>query len=108
MKILICSADEKLREEIKSILSENHDLILTETIDMCHDIVKNTEIRILLIDLSVSDSLKGIELIDKSNLKIVAIANYRSANEGEMSISLGASGYIASPITSEKILSVCK
>ena len=108
-KILICG-EEKLRKELNGILSDTRDLILVDTIEMCQEVMKNAEISTLLLDLDTKGAFEAVEQIHSNNpaIKIVVIANYRATEKAEEAVRLGASGYMVQPITSEKILSVCK
>jgi len=54
MKILICSNDSNVREKIKLILNDKYELILSESMKMCPEIIENADISTFLTDEDVT------------------------------------------------------
>jgi len=105
-KILICSSDEETREAIKLILSNYYNLILIDSQQQCIEIIENTEIRILLIDIDKQDAVsEAITKVGekKPDIKIVALGKNEEAIK-----SSGANEYILKPIKGDELLESCK
>ena len=49
-KILIYSPEEGFREAIKLILADDHELILTDSLEQANDVIKNAKIKLVLAD----------------------------------------------------------
>ena len=97
-----------MRKLAKEILGDTHNLILCEDVIQCLEITKNTQIKLVLLDIESQENLNDriAEIVSKS-IKIIIIANYKSQQIAEELVSLGASGYLVKPLKAQAMLSVC-
>ena len=112
-KILIVDDEEGIRESLKLILSDEYDLILTDSAQQALDILDNTdEIGLVLMDIKMPQ-IDGLELLKqikakRPDLNAVMITGYKSVETASEAANLGASGYIVKPFKSEEILGTVK
>ena len=101
-KILICDADEGIRESLKLILGDYYELILTDSGEQSLECLKNAkDIRLVLIDERICGEIIGKIIENRPDVKIIIVADYKS--ERKLSDSV-ISGYITKPFKSEEIL----
>src|SRR5690242_20068092 len=96
-KILICSLEEGIRESLKLLLEDRYELIVTDSTDMCLEVVNNADIRLLLLDTSQLNEVPKIVsklTSSKPKLKIVVTTNHKQENLAQDAIRAGATGYI--------------
>lgn len=104
-KILVYSVEERTRESVKLILSDIYDLILTDSLEQCLEVIKNAEIRILLLDIDKQD--KTAEIIkkvtsEKPDIKIVTLG------WKEETVKSYGTDYITKPIKSDELFEICQ
>ena len=108
-KILICSADESFREIAKEALGNKHNLILCEDINQCPEIISNTQIQQVILDIENQENLNDrITDLASKPLRITIVANHKSREKAEEAVLLGASGYLVKPLKPEAMLSCIK
>lgn len=117
-KILIYSPDESIREAIKSVLSDNFELILCADAEQGIDILANhknndrlSPIKTFLLNPD-SEEDAG-ELIKKAQetspeIKIIIIGDYKSEEKLLKVLKKGANGYITTPLKTGELLTLCK
>jgi len=111
MKILNYSTEENARENIKLILGDHYDMISTDSVEQCHDCIKNTDIGTLIYDVNGQDKfLEDIKTFRSNNpkLKIIALVGYGGGQTAKEAVNAGADGSIARPINADELLSACK
>jgi len=111
MKILIYSTEESVRDTIKGVLGDHHEMILVDSIEQGQECIKNAEIGTLIYDVDKQDeSLENIEKFHSEypDLNILVIVGYKAVEWAAKVVSLGASGYIVKPIKADELLSACK
>jgi len=108
VKILISLEDEALRDKVKLILENHYELILTDSLEQCLDIVKNTDISTFIVDAN-QNALETIQKLSNHNpsIKIVAIANYNSEEAANKAVDAGATSFLLKPIKADKLLPLC-
>jgi DNA-binding NtrC family response regulator len=63
-KVLVYSENEKFREEIKVILEDKRELILTESYEQALDVIKHAPIEVIITDQEPEDeNIDGIKVI---------------------------------------------
>jgi DNA-binding NtrC family response regulator len=108
-KILICDDEEGIRESLKLILGDHHDLILADSGEQCLECLdKDKTIGLLLLDIKMP-KVNGLEILkvvkDKHpELKVIIVTGYKSVETATEAAALGAAGYIVKPFQSEEIL----
>ena len=108
-KILICDDEEGVRESLKLILGETHNLILTGDGQHCLDVLKNAEdVGLVLLDIKMPQ-LNGLEILKqikklRPDVSVIIITGYKSVETATEATKLGASGYIVKPFKAEEIL----
>lgn len=110
-KILICSTEEGIREAMKAILSDHHELIVTSSLEQSLEVIKNTEIRLFLLDIDKQEGFESAVKQVKSvhpKTKITLLANHKSQKIAEEAIKTGANGYIVKPIKADELQSICR
>lgn len=109
-KILICDDEEGIRESLKLILQDHHDLVVVDSGEQALECVKSDPtIKLTLLDIKMPkvhglDILKQIKDI-KSDMKVVIVTGYKSVETASEAANLGACGYIVKPFKAEEILS---
>jgi len=99
-------SNEGTRESLKLILSDHYDLILTDSLEQCLEVIKNAEVRILLLDIDkqteIATAIRKIES-EKADIKIVALGRNEEAVK-----SSGIDDYVMKPIKSDELLVACE
>jgi len=111
MKILVYSSEETARENVKSILGDHYDMILTDSVEQCQECIKNTDIGTLIYDTDKQDkALEDIKTFRSNNpkLKIIALVGYNGEKTAKEAVNAGADTWTGRPIKSDELLSVCK
>ncbi len=112
-KILVCDDEEGIRESLKLILADNHELILTDNGEQCIDALKNnSDIKLVLLDIKMPkvnglDVLKNIKEI-YPDMNVIIVTGYKSVETASEATQLGAAGYIVKPFKSDEILETVK
>ncbi len=112
-KILIVDDELGVRESLKLILGDQHNLILTEDGLQALDCIKNApDISLVLMDIKMP-KINGLEVLEKMkelrpSLKIIMITGYKSVETVEEAVRLGACGYIVKPFKAEEVLKAVK
>ncbi len=112
-KILIVDDEEGIRESLKLILSDHHDLILTESAEQAlRCIEKDPSIGLVLLDIKMPkvnglETLKNIKA-KRPGLNVIIITGYKSVETASEATALGACGYIIKPFKSDEILNTVK
>lgn len=110
-KLLICSNDESVRESIKTALCDEYEMILCENANACPEIIKNTKIKHLIIDIDGQDeilnTIKEIKL-GNSKLRITALADGKKDKKAKEAVQAGADDYLLKPIKKEQLSQLCK
>jgi len=108
MKIMVYSPDDSIRATIISVLSDHYDMVLTDTVEQCLEVIKNTDIGTLLFDVDNQENpveeIKAIHT-DNPDIKIISLGRSEATQDA---IEVGANGYILKPIKSDELLSNCK
>ena len=96
MKILVYSAEESARENIKEILGDHYDMVLTESVEQCQECINNTDIKTLIYDADKQDKpLEDIKTFRSKNpkLKIIALIGYGGEKAAQKAVDAGADEY---------------
>lgn len=110
-KILICSNDEKVRETIKETLSNEYELILCDDASQCHEFIKNTKIKHLLIDIDGQE--EAFDVIDevnsqKTKIKVTVLLGSKKDKDAKEVIKAGADDFLLKPIKKEELAHIFK
>lgn len=112
-KILICDDEEGVRESLKLILGETHDLIIVEGGQQAlHALAHAKDIALIFMDIKMP-KVNGIDTLTEikklyPKTKIIMVTGYKSVETAAEASRLGASGYIIKPFKSEEILEAVK
>jgi len=109
MKILVC-AEEQLREEIKMALSEQFDLISVDSEEQCFEVIKNTEVGKVILDLSSESVIKTVEQLkaDHPNIEVIVVGTLRAEGKAKEAVAAGASKYLLKPFKADELLGACR
>jgi len=108
-KILIVENEEGIRESLKLILSDQYDLILTDSGEEALQCLDNDPtIGLVLLNskasaISVPEILKQIKN-RRCGLNTLMIADHKSVETAVEAAQLGAAGHIVKPFKSDEIL----
>jgi len=108
-KILICDDEEGIRESLKLILEDHHELILVDSGEQCVECLKNSpDIGVILLDIKMP-KVNGLEVLkqikeQKPDANVIMVTGYKSVDTAGEASKLGAVGYIVKPFKSEEIL----
>lgn len=107
-KILIINNDETVRESFKLILSNQYELILTDVLDAADEILQNTEVKLILLDIQQckKNKFKAIKDINKKypKVKIITTTDSKSIKSAVESKDFGAIDYIKTPLKADDLL----
>ena len=111
--ILICDDEEGIRESLKLVLGDHHNLITVDSGDMALEVLSHSKnIKVMLLDIKMpkTNGLDTLKEIKKKypHLKIIMVTGYKSVETAAEATRLGASGYIVKPFKSEEILETVK
>ena len=112
-KILICDDEEGIRESLKLILGDRHELILTENGRQCLECIENAkDIGLVLLDIKMPQD-SGLDILKEiktkhPKMKVIIITGYKSVETATEAVRLGASGYIVKPFKSDEIINIVK
>jgi len=112
-KILICDDEEGIRESLRLILGDHHELVLTDHAEQCLECLKNDPgIDIVLLDIKMP-KIHGLDLLKEikekyPNKKAIVITGYKSVETASEAARLGADGYIVKPFESSEIINKLK
>jgi len=109
-KILIYSIKEEIRNKIKLFLGDHYDLILCDSLEMCLDVIRNAEIKTLLLDVNDQDEFfQFIGKIKSNNppLKIIILITSNMENLVKKAIKAGANDHLFKPIRADELLAIC-
>ncbi len=110
-KVLICDDEEGIRESLKLILSDHHDLILAENGEQSLECLKNSkDIQVVLLDIKMP-KIHGLDILKKikevrPDVNVIMVTGYQSVETASKAAHLGACGYIVKPFKSKDILDV--
>ncbi|MBN1869074.1 MAG: response regulator [Candidatus Omnitrophica bacterium] len=112
-KILICDADESIRESLKLVLSDHYDLILTDNGEQCLDCLEHDKtIGLVLLDMQTAriNGLEGSKAIKEKHpaLNIIAVTNNKSSDPIPGISSQDICGYIRKPFKGDEILDMVR
>jgi DNA-binding NtrC family response regulator len=108
-KILVCDDEEGIRESLKLILSDDYNLVITDSSTQCLNCIDHDkDIGLVFIDIKMPqvsgiDTLKSIKE-KRPSLPVIMVTGYKSVETAAEASKLGASGYIVKPFKSEEIL----
>jgi len=108
-KILICDDEEGIRESLKLILSDHHELIITDSSEQCLSILENSnDIGLALLDIKMP-KVNGLDVLKSikekhPDLPVIMVTGYKSVETASEAAQLGASGYIVKPFKTDEIL----
>lgn len=112
-KILICDDEEGVRESLKLILSDHHDLVIVDGGQQAMHALEHTkEIGLAFLDIKMP-KVNGLDVLTEikskyPKVKIIMVTGYRSVETAAEATRLGACGYIIKPFKSEEILEAVK
>ena len=106
--ILICDDELGVREALKLILEDKHNLTIVENGADSIAEVKNSKIDIVLLDIKMpeKDGLETLEEIRQidANIKVIIVTGYQSVETAAKAVKLGATDYITKPFESAEVL----
>jgi len=108
-KILIVDDEEGIRESLKLILSDNYELILTDSGEQALECLKHDKnIGVVLLDIKMP-RMNGLEVLPKikktyPDKKVILVTGYKSVETASEAAKSGADGYIVKPFKAEEIL----
>jgi len=112
-KILVVDDEEGVRESLKLILGDSHNIIATDSAAQGLECLKNDkEIAMALLDIKMPqmngfEALKAIKA-KHPDVKVVIITGYRAVETAAEAVRLGASGYVIKPFKSDEILQMVR
>ena len=112
-KIMICDDEEGVRESLKLILGETHDLAVVDGGQQAlHTLEHAKDIELIFMDIKMP-KVNGLDVLTEikskyPKIKIIMVTGYRSVEAATEATRLGASGYIIKPFKSEEILDAVK
>ncbi len=112
-KILIIDDEEGIRESLRLILSDDYDLIVTDSGKQGLECLENDKnIGLALLDIKMPkinglDVLKAIKET-RPDVNVIMVTGYKSVDTAAEATKLGASGYIVKPFKADEILEAVK
>ena len=108
-KILVFSKEEGIREAVKLILNDHYEMILTDSLELCEDIISKTEISTLCLDIDKNDDInQNIQKLKtkEPTIKIVALGGYKSEDSIKEAVNSGADSYILKPFKADELMTI--
>ena len=112
-KILIIDDEEGIRESLRLILSDNYDLIVTDSGEQGLESLKNEEsIGLVLLDIKMP-KINGLDVLkeikkQRPDVNVIMVTGYKSVDTAAEATKLGASSYIVKPFKADEILDSVK
>jgi DNA-binding NtrC family response regulator len=112
-KVLIIDDEIGIRESLKLILSEKHELILCDNPATALDLLQNdNNIAVTLLDIKMPQ-VNGLDVLSEikdkyPHVKVIMVTGYKSVDTAAEATSRGADGYIVKPFDSKEILNVVR
>ena len=108
-KILIIDDEEGIRESLRLILSDDYNLIITESGTQGLDcLVNDKNIGLVLLDIKMP-KINGLDVLKaikekRPDVNVIMVTGYKSVDTAAEATKLGASGYIVKPFKADEIL----
>lgn len=111
-KILVLSSSEGIRESLKLVLSNHHELILTESVEQCLEVAQHADIGKFIVCLD-NDDKETLDVIGKIKsahpaVKTIAVVSQNGDKIGKEAVLAGANEVIMKPIKADELLILCK
>jgi YesN/AraC family two-component response regulator len=108
-KILICDDEEGVRESLRLILEDDHDLSFATNGSEAIEKIKKHPADLVILDIKMP-KMSGLETLKKlkkvsPNTKVIIASGYKSVEAANEAIKSGASDYIVKPFDTSQILS---
>lgn len=108
-KVLIVDDEEGIRESLKLILSDDYDVILTDSGAQALSIVEHDPaIGVVMMDIKMP-KISGLDVLKemkakRPGIRVIMVTGYRSVETAGEATSRGANGYIVKPFKANEIL----
>ena len=108
-KILICDDELGIRESLNLILKDSYALSFCNNGEECLNLLEaGQKFDLLLLDIKMP-KMSGLDILKKikeksSELKVIIITGYKSAETAKEAIDAGAVDYLVKPFSSKEIL----
>jgi PAS domain S-box-containing protein len=111
--VLIVEDDLINQVTIKKFLDDKYKCLTTDSSDGALEILKTNKVDIILMDISISGCMNGLELTKElkrskefSHIPVIAVTAHAFESDHQNAINAGCDGYLAKPFTKESLLNI--
>ena len=111
--VLLVEDDIINQVTIRRFIENKFIVIITASSDEAMEIIKKVKVDIILMDISISGSMTGLELTKKlkeskefSHLPIIAVTAHAFESDRKNSLEAGCNNYLSKPFTKQSLLNM--
>lgn len=109
--VLLVEDDSINQDTIKRFISKSYNALTTDSADEVIEILKNNEVDIILMDISIKGTKNGLELTKElkaskeySRIPVIAVTAHAFDKDRINSLEAGCDDYISKPFTKQSLL----